>query len=277
MRVALVVLIVIAAVAGTGEGAAQSLDRARLHYENALAERDSGRRIASLERSFEEHETYEAAIALGEEWLAAQEPALARTWLDTAHALCRPGEPCARALFRIGESYLLEGQQARYAQYLKRSLAHHPTETVGRAFRDLMADWQERTVPAGEIVMALTTDDTIRSATVPATIDLAVNFEFDSDRLTPTGREQTRELGVALQRRRADILLVGHTDEQGTHAYNMRLSIRRAEAVRRFLVDEFGLDARTISVQGHGEDELLVDERTETAHAINRRVEVIRH
>ena len=277
MRNALLVLTLIAVAAEAGEASAQGLDRARRYYDAALAELDAPRRIALLERSFEERETYEAAIALGEDWLRAEDAVRARSWLDTAYALCGPDEACARALFRIGESYRLEGELGRYGQYLKWSLAHQETATVKRAFRALMEERQARTVSADQIVTALTPDDTIRSATVRTTIDLAINFEFDSDRLTSTGREQARELGLALERRRADILLVGHTDEVGTREYNAGLSIRRAEAVRRFLVDEFDLDARNISVQGRGEEQLLLDEPTDAAHAINRRVEVVGH
>lgn len=278
MRDALIALALVLAAPGVDLASAQSLDAARQYYDEALAERDAGRRMALLERSFEERETYEAAIALGEEWLQQREPVQARAWLDKAHALCRPGEPCARALFRIGETYLLEDQHSRYAQYLKQSLAHHRTPSVERAFRKLLENRQVRMVPADQIVMALTPDDTMRSATVPTAIDLPlIRFEFDSARLTPAGRDQVRELGVAMQSRRADILLVGHTDEQGTRRYNAGLSMRRAEEVRRFLVDEFGLDARNIAVQGRGEDEPLIEGQTETVHAMNRRVEVVGH
>ena len=71
-------------------------------------------------------------------------------------------------------------------------------------------------------------------------------------------------------------LLVGHTDARGARSYNQALSVRRARALRAYLIDEFGFDARDIDVDGKGEDELLDPETTEAAHSVNRRVEVVR-
>jgi len=272
----LAVGIAVAVRAESGGVAAQDLEQARRLYDEAGAEQEASRRIGLLEQSFAARETYEAAIALGEAWLQGQDAVRARIWLDRAHALCGPGEACARALFRIGESYQLEGQRSRYGQYLKQSLEEHPTALVEAAFRALMLERGSAVVPAEQIVMALTPDSTVRSAAVPSAIDLMIQFDFDSARLTATGRAQVSELGKALRRQQAAIELVGHSDEQGTASYNRDLSVRRAESVHRFLVGEFGLDPREMTVVGRGEDEPLLSDGTEHAHAINRRVEVVR-
>ncbi len=64
----------------------------------------------------------------------------------------------------------------------------------------------------------------------------------------------------------------GHTDDQGDDTYNLELSLRRAQAVRRYLV-QVGVAGDRLSAQGFGETLPLVQETTETARAANRRVE----
>ena len=136
----------------------------------------------------------------------------------------------------------------------------------------------QQIVSSARIADALTGS---RGAAVPMRIDLHINFEFDSARMARIGREQAAELGEAMHLIEQDEgpaawLLVGHTDAQGARSYNRVLSVRRAESVRAYLVSEFGFDPRDIDVDGWGEDELLDRETTEAAHAVNRRVEVVR-
>ena len=138
---------------------------------------------------------------------------------------------------------------------------------------------QGRFVPSAEIVGALA--NPARDTRGRPRIDLHINFEFDSARLTRDGREQAEQLGEALltivdDEGAAGWLLVGHTDARGARSYNQALSVRRARALRAYLIDDFGFDARDIDVDGKGEDELLDPETTEAAHSVNRRVEVVR-
>lgn len=114
-------------------------------------------------------------------------------------------------------------------------------------------------------------------------LELHLPFEFDSARMTREGRLQAEELGEAMRMIAADAsqsvvwLLVGHTDALGTRSYNRALSVRRAEALREYLVDEFGFDPLDIDIEGRGEDEPVDTAMTEAAHAVNRRVEVVRY
>ena len=140
------------------------------------------------------------------------------------------------------------------------------------------AEAQERFVATGEIVDALTD---YRGARDRPRVALHINFEFDSDRMTRDGRAQAEELGEAMLRilddeGAAEFLLVGHTDARGARAYNQSLSVRRAETVRAYLLDEFGFDPRDVDVDGRGEDALLDGTTTEAAHSVNRRVDVVR-
>ena len=264
---------------GGGAAAGQSLDRAERDYDAAMAATDDARRIELLTRSFAEYETYEAAIALGETLLGAGEWRRAREWLTEAYALGGTDESRARALFRIGESHATEGNRLRAVDYLREAGALYDLPMIRQSLREIRREAQGQIVSSEEIVAALT--DTTRGARVRPRVDIHINFEFDSARMTRDGRAQARQLGEAMRfiaddaRRLPEWLLVGHTDARGAHSYNASLSARRARAVRVYLVDEFGFDPHDIDVEGRGEDELLDREMTEAAHAVNRRVELV--
>jgi len=66
----------------------------------------------------------------------------------------------------------------------------------------------------------------------------------------------------------------GHTDSIGSDAYNLKLSERRAQAVRDYVVSQ-GIDAARISVKGWGKTKPVASNKTEAGRAENRRVEII--
>ena len=81
-----------------------------------------------------------------------------------------------------------------------------------------------------------------------------VHFEFDSTAFTPEGREAVKDLlGYLAVAGDPDIELVGHTDERGSDSYNQLLSVRRAEAVRSFMLAA-GYGGQ-VTVSGRGESE----------------------
>ena len=69
------------------------------------------------------------------------------------------------------------------------------------------------------------------------------------------------------------IIAVGHTDSIGTDAYNQRLSVRRAEAVKAYLVSR-GIEANRVYTEGKGEKQPVADNKTAAGRAKNRRVEI---
>jgi OOP family OmpA-OmpF porin len=69
------------------------------------------------------------------------------------------------------------------------------------------------------------------------------------------------------------IIAVGHTDSIGTDAYNQKLSVRRAEAVKAFLVSQ-GIEKNRIYTEGKGEKQPVADNKTKEGRAKNRRVEI---
>ena len=64
----------------------------------------------------------------------------------------------------------------------------------------------------------------------------------------------------------------GHTDISGTHAYNMTLSQRRADAVKAYLISK-GISAERMTTKGYGPDRPIATNATGAGRAENRRVE----
>lgn len=103
-----------------------------------------------------------------------------------------------------------------------------------------------------------------------------VNFAFNSAELRPGAESTLQEVGRVLTGRPDDRMeLVGFTDSVGPEAYNQQLSLRRAEAVRDYLLRSFpGLTASRFDVRGMGEAQPVADNSTEEGRSQNRRVEV---
>ena len=89
----------------------------------------------------------------------------------------------------------------------------------------------------------------------------AALFDFDKADLKPQGKEQIKASieEVKADMSRADkIKVTGHTDSTGSADYNMKLSLRRAEAVRDYLIS-LGVDPNKLEVIGAGENNPIAD------------------
>jgi outer membrane protein OmpA-like peptidoglycan-associated protein len=109
-------------------------------------------------------------------------------------------------------------------------------------------------------------------------VDLEVQFEYDSATLTPAAMETLRPLGLALSDERlaeGAFLVAGHTDAKGSTQYNLRLSEKRAGAVRQYLIENFRIDPGRLVAKGFGETHLKVRERPRAAE--NRRVQIVNY
>jgi len=100
----------------------------------------------------------------------------------------------------------------------------------------------------------------------------AVDFEFNSTHLTPPAQEtlDTVETALAAQPE-LTVEIQGYTDSVGSPAYNLKLSQRRADAVKDYLVSK-GLSASALTARGYGKDNPIADNRTAEGRAQNRRV-----
>ena len=99
-------------------------------------------------------------------------------------------------------------------------------------------------------------------------------FDFDKYVLKPEGKAKLDDLvgkvkGVNLE----VIIAVGHTDSIGTVEYNQKLSVRRAEAVKAYLVSK-GIEKNRVYTEGKGEKQPVADNKTAAGRAKNRRVEI---
>ncbi len=106
--------------------------------------------------------------------------------------------------------------------------------------------------------------------------EAAALFGVNKSEISPTGKEKIKEYR---ERARAElssaktIKITGHTDSSGKAEYNQKLSVKRAEAVRDYLIS-LGADASKMEVAGMGATKPIADNKTAAGRANNRRVEV---
>ncbi|MCM1512728.1 MAG: OmpA family protein [Oxalobacter formigenes] len=99
-------------------------------------------------------------------------------------------------------------------------------------------------------------------------------FDFDKATLKPEGKAKLDEIVAGLQNMDVEVVVaVGHTDSVGAEAYNLKLSERRAEAVKAYLVSK-GVDPQKVYTEGKGEAQPIGNNKTREGRAKNRRVEL---
>jgi OmpA-OmpF porin, OOP family len=104
-----------------------------------------------------------------------------------------------------------------------------------------------------------------------------IQFDFDKATVKPESKPTLDEIAKLLKKDATlRIAVVGHTDAQGTAAYNMDLSRRRATAVAAALSSDYGIDAARLNPRGAGATQPLASNDNEDGRAKNRRVELVR-
>ncbi|KYG22547.1 membrane protein [Bradyrhizobium sp. AT1] len=107
-------------------------------------------------------------------------------------------------------------------------------------------------------------------------IDLEITFDYNSANISAKSMPSVQALGRALTSpdlKGSTFVVAGHTDAAGGEAYNQDLSERRADAIKRYLVDKYSISATDLVTVGYGKSKLK-DPSQPMAEA-NRRVQVV--
>jgi outer membrane protein OmpA-like peptidoglycan-associated protein len=191
----------------------------------------------------------------------------------------RATEAAARAEIASGARAHAEQQrdQAVTAQNQAESAARQAIEQASQAKTELSSLREQRKQELDQMQEALNrVAETRRTPDGMVLIlpDSTFKFDFDSAELKPRNRELlSRVAGILLASKGFSLSVFGYTDDVGTKEYNQKLSDRRAEAVRNYLV-QTGIDASLVDAKGFGKTNPRVNATTEQARAINRRVEI---
>ena len=123
-----------------------------------------------------------------------------------------------------------------------------------------------------ELLQQLTTEQT-STGPVERFRTQSILFEFDSDKMVGNYARVLEELAKFLRGGFKELIVEGHTDSIGSDAYNLKLSQRRANAIKRYMVQKYGFEAKTITAIGYGESRPIADNGNYQGRQLNRRVE----
>ncbi len=99
-------------------------------------------------------------------------------------------------------------------------------------------------------------------------------FDFNKSVLKPEGKAKLDDLASKVKAINLEVIIaVGHTDSIGGDAYNQKLSVKRSEAVKAYLVSK-GMEKNRVYTEGKGESQPVADNKTDAGRAKNRRVEI---
>ena len=101
-----------------------------------------------------------------------------------------------------------------------------------------------------------------------------VLFDFDKSVVKPEGRSKLDDLASKVRNVNLEVVIaVGHADSIGSDEYNQKLSVRRAEAVKAYLITK-GIETNRIYTEGKGEKQPVASNKTKEGRAKNRRTEI---
>jgi len=99
-------------------------------------------------------------------------------------------------------------------------------------------------------------------------------FDFDKSVLKADGKAKLDDLVGKVKAINLEVIIaVGHTDSAGSDAYNQKLSVKRADAVKAYLTSK-GIEKNRVYTEGKGEKQPVADNKTDAGRSKNRRVEI---
>ncbi|WGD52889.1 OmpA family protein [Bradyrhizobium sp. CB1650] len=107
-------------------------------------------------------------------------------------------------------------------------------------------------------------------------IDLEITFDYNSANISAKSLSSVQALGRALTSpdlKGSTFVVAGHTDAAGGEAYNQDLSERRADSIKRYLVDKYAIPAADLVTVGYGKSKLK--DPSQPMAEVNRRVQVV--
>lgn len=107
-------------------------------------------------------------------------------------------------------------------------------------------------------------------------IDLTINFDYNSSEISARSLPEVQKLGRALTSsglQGSTFLLAGHTDAAGSDSYNQDLSERRADSIKRYLIDNYHIASADLVTVGYGKTKLK--DPSQPYSEVNRRVQVV--
>jgi len=111
---------------------------------------------------------------------------------------------------------------------------------------------------------------------IRVTINLNVLFDFDKSDVKPKYHSEIKRVADYMNAYPWEkATLEGHTDSRGTDAYNQKLSQRRVDAIKNYLVDKFGIGADRLTAVGYGESRPIATNDTDEGRQLNRRVQAV--
>ena len=103
-----------------------------------------------------------------------------------------------------------------------------------------------------------------------------INFDFDSYQIMSVAEQSLMEAGQKMEQSAGSLVeLIGHTDQTGSNKYNLMLGERRAESVRRFLNDRFGISLYRMFTLSYGKEKPMAMMEQPNSASKNRRVKVV--
>ena len=149
-----------------------------------------------------------------------------------------------------------------------------PADSVGGCDGEIVKAAAPVAAPAAEPAPAPAPAPVAAPVSEKVTFAADALFDFDKAVLKADGKAKIDDLVSKLKDINLEVIIaVGHTDSVGSDAYNQKLSIRRAEAVKAYLVSK-GIETNRVYTEGKGEKQPVASNKNSAGRAKNRRVEI---